>query len=104
MKHYDYLDKLSVWECGEFRRIYINTRDVIPFLQTLGFEIETYKTGNVSRASYRGEKISNTKARKVINAVDGCYVDLVRDRVVSSRITGNIRFADFETLIAGLID
>ena len=56
---------LSVWEKGEHRRIYINGfRDLCCAFPDLF--VGQYKTGNVSSASYKGEKISNGRAHKLI--------------------------------------
>ena len=48
-------------------RTYINN-----WAEVLGFEIEKYKSGNISHASYNGEKISNSEAKR--NLVGKVYI------------------------------
>ena len=46
----------NLWEKAGYARIYLDTR------AAYGFEYTTYKTGNISTASVRGESISNGRA------------------------------------------
>lgn len=52
----------NLWEGGEHRRIYLDN-----WLELAGVEVNRYKTGNISSARFRGEKISNTKAAELNN-------------------------------------
>lgn len=52
----------KLWETGSMKRIYINN-----ISELCGFDYTRYNTGNVSDASYNGEKISNTKATEILN-------------------------------------
>lgn len=56
---------LSVWEKNSTRRIYINSdrsEDVF------GLQITKYRTGNISSANLNGERISNSKASKLLSS------------------------------------
>ena len=52
---------------GSKHRVYLN--DLIEFYPTL--EVSYYGTGNVSSARLDGDRISNTKARRILQALDG---------------------------------
>lgn len=47
------------WTKGNMDRLYVNA-------QTLGLEVSYYKTGNVSSATWQGERISNADARRLL--------------------------------------
>ncbi len=49
------------WIKDQHHRIYFNDLEELG-----GFVIHRYKTGNISSASFNGEKISNSKARKIL--------------------------------------
>ena len=55
------------WTKGNMDRLYINA-------ETLGLEVERYKTGNVSSAYYRGERISNSRGSAMAYAKT--YIDV----------------------------
>lgn len=55
------------WTKGTMDRLYINA-------ETLGLEVEFYKTGNVFSAYYRGEKISNKRGTEMKNSKT--YIDI----------------------------
>lgn len=55
------------WTKGSMDRLYINA-------ETLGLEIERFKTGNVCSAYYRGEKISNKRGSEMVSAKT--YIDI----------------------------
>jgi len=54
------------WQKGEMDRVYIN--DLVKWV---GLEVKRYKTGNISYAELNGEKISNSRADKIMNRLDG---------------------------------
>lgn len=49
------------WTKGNMDRLYINAKD-------LGLEVDYYKTGNVSSATWQGEHISNADARRLLES------------------------------------
>ena len=70
------LEKLGFnrWQKGNFDRLYINAKD-------LGLACEYYKTGNIHYAEFRGEQISNTRARAMAYAKT--YIDVKTEKVFS---------------------
>lgn len=62
----------KLWEKGEHSRIYFNRIEVA---KALGFSWESYKTGNPKRASFDGDKISNSEMWGVLMNIDGTYFD-----------------------------
>ena len=67
---------LSVWEGGAHRRIYINECLVDVF----GLSINYYGSGSIRSARLNGEKISNTKAGKLLSG--NPYYDCNADKFV----------------------
>lgn len=55
------------WTKGGHDRLYIDA-------ESLGLEIERYKTGNVRSATWQGDRISNTDGRRLI--ASKIYVDV----------------------------
>ena len=49
------------WTKNGMDRLYVNTT-------TLGLEVDYYKTGNVSRATWQGELISNADGRRLLSS------------------------------------
>ena len=66
------------WTKGTMDRLYINAN-------TLGLEVERYKTGNVKYAEYRGERISNTRGSEMLYAKT--YIDIATGKLVSGNWT-----------------
>lgn len=56
----------SEWESGDNHRVYFND---LPELY--GLQAERYGTGNISSAKLDGQKISNSKARKIESGLFG---------------------------------
>ncbi len=52
------------WQRGDYHRVYFNT-DIMA--QGIDLKLDFYKTGNISYAELKGEKISNNQAKKLIN-------------------------------------
>lgn len=75
---------LRVWENYGKKRIYINGADDL-MAAFPGLSINLYKTGNISSAYYKGEKISNNKAVKL--AGYGMYFDCIADQWVNATST-----------------
>lgn len=65
----------QVWEKGEMKRIYINPSSV-------GYEWDTYKTGNISDAWLNEKTISNCEMRRVLGSKT--YVDVKTDKIHST--------------------
>lgn len=61
------------WTKGDMDRLYIKPT-------YLGLDLEYYKSGNISSATFNGESISNSEARR-LNATK-CYVDIATRKVV----------------------
>lgn len=57
-------------------RLYINP-------EYLGLELTRYKSGNISSATFNGERISNSEARRIEGTK--CYVDIATKEVVCDR-------------------
>src|SRR5690606_16346052 len=53
------------WRKGDRHRVYIN-RHVLQRL--LGLEVQYYHTGNIRHAELRGQHISNSEARRILNS------------------------------------
>lgn len=54
------------WTKNDMDRIYFDAKFV---LEIMGYTWNNYKTGNISSAYFKGEKISNSKMYKVINDI-----------------------------------
>ncbi len=67
----------QLWEKGEHRRWYLPTAWTMAVCKC---SINRYGSGNISSATYRGEAISNSKARRV-EWPTNCYVDLTTGEV-----------------------
>lgn len=55
------------WQKAGYDRLYINAKNV-------GLYLEYYKTGNIQYAEWKGEKISNSQAYKLVGAK--CFIDV----------------------------
>lgn len=66
------------WTKGDMDRLYINAKE-------LGLECEYYKTGNVSYAEFKGEKISNSRATEMLAAKT--YIDIKTGKGFSTNYT-----------------
>lgn len=71
----DYLEQIGGkrWAKGDHDRVYLSS-DVAAEL--IGLEVSRYGTGNVSYAALNGEKISNTRARRILQSIDGAWMDV----------------------------
>lgn len=61
----------NLWEKGIHRRVYFDIKNY------LDLEISTYNTGNIKSAYLNGEKISNSKAGKILQSK--IYFDLNKE-------------------------
>ena len=66
------------WTKGTMDRLYINA-------ETLGLDVERYKTGNVCSAYYRGERISHNRGSAMVNAKT--YIDIATGELISDNWT-----------------
>lgn len=48
----------------------------------LGIEIDRHNSGNIRKATLDGEVISNARARRLLDSLDGAYVDLNGKKIV----------------------
>lgn len=62
------------WQKGDYDRLYINAKE-------LGLECDYYKTGNISSATFRGERISNSQGYRYKSAKT--YIDVKTGKVRS---------------------
>lgn len=62
------------WTKGNMDRLYINAAQ-------LGLNCEYYKSGNISSAEFRGDRVSNSEARRMKWAKT--YVDIKTGKVYS---------------------
>lgn len=73
----------KLWEKGGKHRVYFDTGLM---LGRVGLDVESYKTGNIASARFQGERISNSKAKRMINAYRWAklYYDLDRSKFYTS--------------------
>ena len=64
----------KLWEKYGKKRIYLDIKTA------LGMDVDYYKTGNISSCFINGEKISNSKANKILSGK--CFIDLNNDNKV----------------------
>lgn len=69
----------NLWESGDKKRIYFS-KDAV--LKMAGYKVTVYGTGNISSASFRGEKISNSEGTRAVSSVSGLkfFYDLVNKK------------------------
>ena len=48
----------------------------------LGLEFEKYNTGNISSAKFKGDMISNSQCRRMLNQIEKAFVDITTSEVV----------------------
>lgn len=53
--------------------------------QLIGLEVDRYKSGNISYAELNGEKISNSHAAQLVEAISRAYIDCTNGSVVCGR-------------------
>jgi hypothetical protein len=64
------------WTGGTNHRVYFKPQHI------LGLEVECYKTGSLRNVTLNGERISNSKAGRIINAF--LYVNVITGEVVTT--------------------
>jgi hypothetical protein len=83
------LEKLGgkFWEGGSHKRVYFNADSI---LRNSGLEVNRYESGNISSATYKGKKISNSWAKEIINKIQygKLYYDINTDKIMHA---GNFR-------------
>jgi len=75
--NYDKLEKIGHrWTKYDFDRFYFNPKE----LKIM--KLSYYNTGNIFSASYNGESVSNSFARRVVNDLEGkFYLDIVTGKL-----------------------
>lgn len=63
------------WTKGSFDRLYIDAA-------TLGLCVDMYKTGNISSATFKGKKISNSLAKEIL--ASKVFVDVTSGKLNTS--------------------
>lgn len=63
-------------------RLYFNTRE---FMENVGLSFEEYKSGNIASAALNGEKISNSKCRKLIASFGNIWFNVLTGKVESKK-------------------
>ena len=48
----------------------------------LGLDYDRYNTGNIRYASFNGEKISNSQCRRMLDQIDGAYINLATGEIM----------------------
>lgn len=71
----------KLWEKGGNIRFYLDSDKALK--NAIGLTIDRYKSGAISSAKIKGEKISNNKAWKISSSANNSYIDLVNRKVVS---------------------
>jgi len=68
------------WKKGDKRRVYFNDLE-----KYINLDVGFYKTGNVNCAYFDGERISNSKASKILWALNSAslWYDIESDKFVS---------------------
>lgn len=60
----------SRWTKGDHDRVYLNN-----WAELAGLEADYYKSGNICFATYQGEGISNSEARRILGSLDKVWFD-----------------------------
>ena len=78
-------EQISALETAGFRRWTKYGKDRLYVNETvIGLEIETYKSsGMISYSCLNGEKISHKQAARILQSIDGGYVDVVTSKIYS---------------------
>lgn len=67
----------SRWTAGGNDRIYFNSAAE----KIIGLSVERYKTGNISSATLNGERISNSRASKILASIQGMYYNVNNGKI-----------------------
>lgn len=71
------IEMLNVWEKGNHKRAYLNEKAIST---ALNMTIKRYKGGNIVEATMDGERISNSEARRIMNAFGNTYYDMLNEK------------------------
>lgn len=74
------------WQRGDKDRVYLNN-----WWDFAGLEIDTYKSGNISSATWQGEYISNNDAGKILGSISKVYFDAADGNLHCQYGYGNLR-------------
>lgn len=81
------------WIRGDKHRVYLNN-----WAALAGLETSHYNTGNISSASYQGERISNSQAYKLLESIDKVWFDTATGKLHCRYGWGSARVASREEL------
>lgn len=62
-----------IWEKAGYKRLYMNKEKL---QEAAGLKIDRYKSGNIASASLNGEKISNSRAGRILYSISNSYIDM----------------------------
>ena len=85
----------SRWTKGDHDRLYLNGAAK----KIVGLETEHYNSGNIRSATLKGEKISNSRARRISDVICNAYIDLN-----TGKLYGRVRGEAMDLLQAALDD
>lgn len=81
------------WEKGNYRRVYFNGEDI---LEKAGLKVKYYNTGNISSATFRGNAISNSEARRMFQTFSGkFFYDFADGKFYSKTSEGFDRYKEY---------
>ena len=89
----DVLDRIEELEAMGFKRWTKNGMDRLYVdARRIGLEVDYYKTGNVSGATFNNCSISNSEARRMLSSKT--YIDLIKRQIVSDNYTLAVKVAE----------
>lgn len=83
------------WQKAGYDRLYLNNAGI----KLAGLEVSRYNTGNISNATLKGEKISNSAAGRIIGSLNKAYINLSTGKLV---YTNNFDRDEIEEVMAEL--
>ena len=83
------------WQKAGYDRLYLNNAGI----KLAGLEVSRYNTGNISNATLKGEKISNSAAGRILGSLNKAYINLSTGKLV---YTNNFDRDEIEEVMAEL--
>jgi len=80
------------WTKGGHDRVYLDWSKLV------GLEVEHYRTGNISYAEYKGERISNSQAYQMCSQIDRVWFDCVTGELCHTRFGRDSRIISSDDL------
>ncbi|UNZ20647.1 hypothetical protein [Streptomyces sp. 891-h] len=87
------------WQKNGHDRVYINN-----WAHFAGIETSRYNTGNISSASYQGERIPNSQAGKLLGSIDKVWYDAADGKLHCRFGWSESRVADRDELWEAVVD